>query len=78
MSVFEEIEHDTEKLKESMTILQSMIEEQQDSFDTLEQFIEESKQDIKQGEEELTETPFGYASYIGATLLGGFLYFFLL
>ena len=52
-SKYANIEKDVLLLKESMEIMHTLVNEQQDTLDTLEDYIVLTKNDIKQGETQL-------------------------
>lgn len=56
ISKYADIEKDVLLLKESMEIMHTLINEQQDTLDTLEDYIVLTKNDIKQGETHLVIT----------------------
>ena len=53
ISKYADIEKDVLLLKESMEIMHTLVNEQQDTLDTLEDYIVLTKNDIKQGETQL-------------------------
>lgn len=50
MKQYADIERDVVLLKESMEIIQTLVHEQQESLDTIEEFIIMTKNDIKKAE----------------------------
>jgi t-SNARE complex subunit (syntaxin) len=66
---YKQIEYDVIQLQESMSILHELVKEQQEPLDTLEDFIQESKTNVIQAEQELTEAS-TYSSKI-MYILGG-------
>ncbi len=50
---YTEIEQDVLLLKESMEIMQTLVHEQQDTLDTIEDAIFRSKTDVRQGETQI-------------------------
>lgn len=52
---FQQIEKDVIQLKESMDILQELVQEQQAPIDTIETFIEESKHNVKKAHTSLVQ-----------------------
>lgn len=66
---YEQIERDVIRLQESMSILHELVKEQQDPLDTLEDFIHESKTNVIQAQNDLTDAS-TYSSKI-MYILGG-------
>ena len=64
-----ELEKDILDLQKSMNILATIVNEQQDSFDTLENFIQESKETINESTIDLKKTTTSYNSYITGSIL---------
>jgi hypothetical protein len=62
-SKYQELENDVIKLKESMDFLSKVVYIQQESIDSLEDFIEISKNDVKKGEKEIKRAS-NYSSYL--------------
>ena len=80
--VYKEIENDVLLLQESMNILHSMVETQQDHLDTIEDMIHHTKQDCKQGSTDLvisseTQQQTSYINYIAGGLFTVFIYMLL-
>ena len=64
-----ELEKDILDLQKSMNILATIVNEQQESFDTLENFIQESKETINESTIDLKKTTTSYNSYITGSIL---------
>ena len=64
-----ELEKDILDLQKSMNILSTIVNEQQESFDTLENFIQESKETINESTIDLKKTTTSYNSYITGSIL---------
>ena len=67
-----ELEKDILNLQKSMNILATIVNEQQESFDTLENFIKESKEEINESSIDLKKTisiKTSYTSYITGSIL---------
>ena len=64
-----ELEKDLLDLQKSMNILATIVNEQQESFDTLENFIQESKETINESTIDLKKTTTSYNSYITGSIL---------
>lgn len=62
-SRYQELENDVIKLKESMDFLSKVVYTQQQSIDTLDEFIEISKNDVKKGTIEIKKAS-NYSGYI--------------
>ena len=80
--VYKEIENDVLLLQESMNILHSMVETQQDHLDTIEDMIHHTKQECKQGSTDLvisseTQQQTSYINYIAGGLFTIFIYMLL-
>jgi t-SNARE complex subunit (syntaxin) len=80
--VYKEIENDVLLLQESMNILHSMVETQQDHLDTIEDMIHHTKQECKQGSTDLvisseTQQQTSYINYIAGGLFTVFIYMLL-
>ena len=80
--VYKEIENDVLLLQESMNILHSMVETQQDHLDTIEDMIHHTKQECKQGSTDLvisseTHQQTSYINYIAGGLFTVFIYMLL-
>ena len=73
----EELEQDVLLLKESMHIIHELVSEQQVELDTIEQCIEESKNQVNESAIELkeTETNDSYWNYIYASSMSGVILF---
>jgi len=65
----DQLEKDVLNLKESMDILASIINEQQDSIDTLENFIEQSKETVKESKEDIKDSSTYTTTYITGGIL---------
>ena len=65
----DQLEKDVLNLKESMDILASIVNEQQDSIDTLENFIEQSKEKVKESKEDIKDSNTYTISYITGGIL---------
>lgn len=79
---YKEIEKDVLLLKESMNILYTVVQTQQDHLDTIEDMIQHTKQECKQGSTDLvisTETrqQTSYINYIAGGLFTLFIYILL-
>ena len=66
---FQQIEQDVLQLKESMDILQELVQDQQAPIDTIETFIEESKHNVNKAHTSLVQaqdykSAFHYIHYI--------------
>ncbi len=66
---YAKIEQDVLQLQESMSILHELVKEQQEPLDTLEDFIQESKTNVKHAQSDLSEAS-TYSSKI-MYMLGG-------
>jgi t-SNARE complex subunit (syntaxin) len=53
---YDELEKEMKELKESMDILHDMVQEQQPRIDSIEDYIEQSKEEITEGISDINET----------------------
>jgi hypothetical protein len=72
-SKYQELENDVIKLKESMDFLSKVVYIQQQSIDTLEEFIEISKNDVNKGAKGIKQASkySGYLSWLTAGAAAG-------
>ena len=80
--IYTQIEKDVLLLQESMNILHNMVETQQDHLDTIEDMIHHTKQECKQGSNDLvisteTQQQKSYINYIAGGLFTLFIYILL-
>ena len=70
---YQQLENDVIKLKESMDFLSKVVYTQQQSIDTIEEFIEISKNDVKKGAIEIKKASnySGYISWLTAGAAAG-------
>lgn len=77
-----QLEQDVIMLQESMNMLHELVHSQQDSINTLEEYIEESKTNTSQALIEIKETKeystlYNYTKYIAGGILGVVIYILL-
>jgi t-SNARE complex subunit (syntaxin) len=53
---YDELEKEMKELKESMDILHDMVQEQQPRIDSIEDYIQQSKEEITEGISDINET----------------------
>jgi|LakMenE01Jun11ns_1017448.scaffolds.fasta_scaffold8289494_1 hypothetical protein len=80
--VYTQIEKDVLLLQESMNILHNVVHTQQDDIDTIEDMIQHTKQECKQGSTDLvisteTQQQTNYINYIAGGLFTLFIYILL-
>jgi t-SNARE complex subunit (syntaxin) len=80
--VYTQIEKDVLLLQESMNILHNVVQTQQDDIDTIEDMIQHTKQECKQGSTDLvisteTQQQTNYINYIAGGLFTLFIYILL-
>lgn len=79
---YKQIEKDVLLLQESMNILHNVVQTQQDDIDTIEDMIQHTKQECKQGSTDLvisteTQQQTNYINYIAGGLFTLFIYILL-
>jgi t-SNARE complex subunit (syntaxin) len=79
---YEQLEQDVLMLQDSMNILHELVHSQQESIDTLEEYIEESKINTSHALKEIKEakevsTWYDYTKYIAGGIVGAVIYILL-